>query len=197
MNSESGGGAAAGGGRMAGLLALTITSVLWGTTGTAATFAPEVSPLAIGAAALGIGGLLQAAIAVPALRRHRRALRGRARLVALGALAVALYPLAFYSSMHIAGVAIGSVASLASAPLASGVLEKIVDGRRLGRWWQLAAALGVLGSVMLCLSTARGELGSPGRTLLGVLLGLVAGSTYALFSWACQRLMRAGIERAA
>ena len=198
MNSESGGGAAAaGGGRTAGLLALTITSVLWGTTGTAATFAPEVSPLAIGAAALGIGGLLQAAIAVPALRRHRRALRGRARLVALGALAVALYPLAFYSSMHIAGVAIGSVASLASAPLASGVLEKIVDGRRLGRWWQLAAALGVLGSVMLCLSTARGELGSPGRTLLGVLLGLVAGSTYALFSWACQRLMRAGIERAA
>lgn len=32
-------------------------SVLWGTTGTAATFAPAVGPLAIGAAAMGLGGL--------------------------------------------------------------------------------------------------------------------------------------------
>src|SRR5699024_4539438 len=83
----------------------TITSVLWGTTGTAATFAPEVSPLAIGAAALGIGGLLQAASAVPALPRHRRALRGRARRVGPGALAVALYPPAVYSRTPPAGAA--------------------------------------------------------------------------------------------
>jgi len=52
-------------GRLAGLLAISATSLLWGTTGTAATFAPGVGPLAIGAAALGIGGLLQAAIAGP------------------------------------------------------------------------------------------------------------------------------------
>ncbi|MFF5020735.1 MULTISPECIES: hypothetical protein [Micrococcus] len=47
--------------------------------------------------------------------------------------AVAVYPLAFYSSMHWAGVAIGSVVSLASAPLASGLLERIVEHRRLSR----------------------------------------------------------------
>lgn len=95
--------------------------MLWGTTGTAATFAPTAGPIAIGAAALGIGGLLQAAIAVPALRAARPALQGHVRAIALGALAVAIYPLAFYSSMHLAGVAIGTVVSLASAPLASGL----------------------------------------------------------------------------
>src|SRR5690606_3088352 len=36
-------------GSLGGVLAVLVTSVLWGTTGTAATFAPEVGPLAIGA----------------------------------------------------------------------------------------------------------------------------------------------------
>ena len=52
-------------GSLGGVLAVLVTSVLWGTTGTAATFAPDVGPLAIGAAALGIGGALQALIALP------------------------------------------------------------------------------------------------------------------------------------
>lgn len=56
-------------GRLLGIVAISVTSLLWGTTGTAATFARDAGPLAIGAAALGIGGLLQAAIATPALRR--------------------------------------------------------------------------------------------------------------------------------
>ena len=43
-----------------GTLCVLAASVLWGTTGTAATFAPGVGPLAIGAAAMGLGGLLQA-----------------------------------------------------------------------------------------------------------------------------------------
>ena len=61
-------------------------------------------------------------------------------------MAVAVYPLAFYTSIHWAGVAIGSVVSLASAPLASGLLERIVEYRRLSRWWMLAAALGGTGA---------------------------------------------------
>jgi DME family drug/metabolite transporter len=184
------------GGRAAGLLALVLTSMLWGTTGTAATLAPGVGPLAIGAAALGVGGLLQAAVAVPALSAAREALAARRRVVALGGLAVAVYPLAFYSSMHLAGVAIGSVISLASAPLASGLLERAVDGRRLGPWWFLSAALGILGSALLCASSPGGA-GEPGGTAAGVGLGLVAGACYALYSWATHRLMGSGVHRAA
>lgn len=75
-------------GRGLGIGAITITSVLWGTTGTAATFAPDAGPSAIGSAALGIGGLLQALIALPALRAACHRLRVHWGLLALGGLAV-------------------------------------------------------------------------------------------------------------
>lgn len=184
-------------GTPAGVAAVLTTAVLWGTTGTAATFAPGAGPLAIGAAALGFGGLLQAAIALPALRRARTGLRSHRPLVAAGAAAVAVYPLAFYSSMHLAGVAIGTVVSLASAPLASGVLERVLERRPLGRWWMLAAALGTTGSTLLCLSGTGRTAGSAGASAAGVGLGLVAGAAYALYSWTVHRLMGHGVGRAA
>jgi drug/metabolite transporter, DME family len=180
-----------------GLAAITVTSLLWGTTGTAATFAPTVGPLAIGAAALGIGGLLQAVIAIPALHTAGPALRANLRMIVLGAVAVAIYPLAFYSSMHYAGVAVGSVVSLASAPLASGVLERLVDRRQLSRWWMLAAGLGATGSTLLCLSKMHGPEAAAMSTIAGTGMGLVAGSTYAVYSWIVHRLMSREISRAA
>jgi len=183
--------------RAVGIGAIVVTALLWGTTGTAATFAPGVGPLAIGAVSLGLGGILQAVIAVPALGRKRLALVGRWRVVVLGAVAVAIYPLAFYSSMHLAGVAIGSVVSLASAPLAPGVLERVIDHSTLSLPWMVAAALGVVGSTLLCLSKLDGQNGPLASTLAGMALGLVAGITYAGYSWAAHRLMHDGLGRAA
>lgn len=186
----------AGPGRSAGTGALCVlaASVLWGTTGTAATFAPHVGPLAIGAVAMGLGGLLQALVAAPRIARHASRLRGQRGTVLLGAASVAVYPLAFYSSMHLAGVAVGTVVSLGTAPLASAVIERVVDGRRLTRRWTTAAALGLLGTALLCVAEAAHAGDGTGRvstavTLLGVSLGLVAAATYALYSWAAHRLI--------
>lgn len=99
------------------------TAVPWGTTGTAATFNEGVGPLTTGATTLGVGGILQALIALLDLRRRRKTLRHRWEVVALGALAVVVCPLTFYGSMHLAGVAVGTVVPLTSAPLFAGVLE--------------------------------------------------------------------------
>ncbi|MEV8020331.1 DMT family transporter [Streptomyces sp. NPDC086554] len=177
-----------------GALCVLAASVLWGTTGTAATFAPDVGPLAIGAVAMGLGGLLQALVAAPQIVRHAARLRARRGTVLLGALAVAVYPLAFYSSMHLAGVAVGTVVSLGTAPLASALIERIMDRRRLTRRWMVAATLGLLGTVLLCVAEAAQAADGAGRssvadTLLGVSLGLVAAVTYALYSWAAHRLI--------
>ncbi|MHC3474403.1 DMT family transporter [Streptomyces sp. 7R007] len=190
----------AGRGRRAGTGALCVlaASVLWGTTGTAATFAPAVGPLAIGAVAMGVGGLLQALAATRQITRNTARLRDRRGTVLLGAASVAVYPLAFYTSMHLAGVATGTVVSLGTAPLASTLIERVLDGHRLTRRWMLAASLGLLGTVLLCLAQAAHasddtERASTATTLLGVGLGLVAATTYALYSWAAHRLITRGI----
>lgn len=168
-------------------------AVLWGTTGTVASFAPEVGPLAIGAAAMGIGGLLQAALAGPALARAHHELRRRWLTIAVGGLSVAIYPLAFYSSMRLAGVAVGTVISIGSAPIASAVIERVIDGHGLTRRWVLGAVLGLGGVALLSFvePVPTADAVNPG---LGILLGLLAGATYALYSWAAHRTMSGGVQ---
>ncbi|WP_280885325.1 EamA family transporter [Streptomyces sp. LBL] len=185
-----------------GSLCVLVASVLWGTTGTAATFAPGVGPLAIGAVAMGLGGLLQALIAAPRIVREASGLRAQRGVVLLGAVAVGIYPLVFYTSMHLAGVAAGTVVSIGSAPLASALIERVVDGRRLTRRWMLGAALGLSGTVLLCVAEAANAHSGPGAQsvgtiVLGVGLGLVAGLTYALYSWAAHRLISRGVTSGA
>ncbi|MGW1193487.1 DMT family transporter [Streptomyces sp. NPDC002559] len=196
MTRPADGHAAAGAG--AGVFAVLLASVLWGTTGTAATLAPQVGPLAIGAAAMGAGGLLQALLAGRRIVRDRAALAARWRTVLLGGAGVALYPLAFYTSMRLAGVAVGTVVSIGSAPLASALLERVADRRSLSRRWTAGAALGLTGTVLLCAAEAAragagSGTGSAGRTVAGVALGLVAGATYAVYAWAAHRLITRGI----
>lgn len=178
----------------AGVAAVLVASILWGTTGTAATFAPEMSPVAIGAAAMGFGGLLQALVALGGLRRHRAGIVREWRCLWLGAVAVALYPLAFYASMRLAGVTIGTLVSLGSAPLLSALIEYRLDGLRLSRRWMIGAAIGLVGMALLSLAETGGHGVGGTHPLAGALLGLGAGFTYALYSWTARRMMQRGIS---
>ncbi|GGR27340.1 DMT family transporter [Agromyces mediolanus] len=180
-----------------GAFAVLTAGVLWGTTGTAASLAPSVPPIAIGAFAMGVGGLLQALIAVRALRTARVGLSRARWLVLLGAGAVVVYPLAFYASMRLAGVAVGTVVSIASTPLFSAILERVVDRVRFTRRWAVAALLAIGGSAVLCFSRAEEGGAGAAATVWGVVLGLAAGLAYAVFSWAVHRVMRSGVPRAA
>lgn len=174
-------------------------SVLWGTTGTAATFAPGVSPLAIGAVAMGFGGLLQALYAAHPISAQWRRLAEQWPLVSLGAFAVAVYPLAFYTSMHLAGVAVGTVVSIGSAPVAAALIERLVDQKPLTRRWMVGALIAVGGAVLLSFAGHRpgggaGPAAEPWASAAGIALGLVAGATYALYSWAAHRLIGGGVS---
>ncbi|NUP59902.1 MAG: EamA family transporter [Pseudarthrobacter sp.] len=190
-----------------GALFVVAASVLWGTTGTAATFAPDVSPLAIGAVAMGVGGLLQAGLAGRPIRLQWPGIRQRWRLVLLAAGAVAVYPLAFYSSMHLSGVAVGTVVSIGSAPVAAALIERFADRKPLTRRWSAGAVLGVGGAALLSFA-GRGPAGfgaagaGPAAAVeptdqwasaAGILLGLAAGATYALYSWGAHRLIAGGV----
>lgn len=178
-----------------GIAAVLVAAILWGTTGTAATFAPDVSAVAIGAVAMGGGGLMQAAISAGRIYRYAGRLQAQWRYLLLGALGVAIYPLAFYASMRLAGVAIGTVISIGSAPLLSALIEYRLDGLRLTRRWMTGAGLGLVGMMLLCLVDGDSPvpIGTETNMIFGVLLGLLAGLTYALYSWTARHLMQRGI----
>lgn len=181
--------------RLLGILTVLVAAVLWGTTGTAATFAPDVGAVAIGAVAMGGGGLMQAMLSAGRIRHHRSQLRTQWRWLVIGAVAVAIYPLAFYASMRLAGVTIGTVVSIGSAPLLSALIESRLDGLRLGARWMLGAGLGLSGMLLLCVAEGAGHVpaGTTTDVLPGTLLGLLAGLSYALYSWTARRLMQQGI----
>lgn len=179
--------------RLNGMMGVLIAAILWGTTGTAATYAPDLSPLAVGAVAMGIGGLLQGLIATATIIRQRRLISRHWHSVLTGAVAVAVYPLAFYASMRYAGVTVGTVISIGSAPLLSALIEYRFEGTRLTKQWMCGAALGVAGMILLCLAESNGNSSVNDHGMTGILLGLLAGFTYAIYSWSARRLMQAGV----
>lgn len=182
-----------------GVLALVAACLFWGTTGAAASFLPEnVSPLATGAATMGIGGvLLFAATARSALRVLRDPL-GR-RWVLIGAIGVFIYPLAFYTGMDLAGVAVGNVVALGSGPVFTALLERIVERRPLSTRWAVATVLAILGITLLALGkapglgeSAAGAAAEDANRLPGVLVALLAGFAYALYAYSSSRAIQAG-----
>lgn len=183
-------------GTQMGHIAILIASFLWGTTGTVASLAPAISPLAIGAFAMGIGGLLQALVAIKNLQQDRSLLWQHRRLVVLGALGIATYPLAFYSSMHLAGVAIGTVVTIGSAPFFTALLEWLISKESpVTTRWLISLSLGITGILLLAFSNDTSTYHTSTQdTLVGIILGLVAGLAYALYAWIGKHLIEAGIH---
>ncbi len=176
---------------MSGAWALVLASLLWGTTGTAASFLPDdVSPIAVGASTMTFGGLLlfvvSAPLAITALRNNRSR-----RWLIIGAIGVVVYPLAFYSSMNLAGVAIGNVVSLGTGPVFAAILEWAIERRPLARLWVICTAIAIAGIVLLALG-GHGAQGAGADPVLGVLLGCLAGAAYALYTYSSSRAIRTG-----
>ena len=158
-------------GSRSGPVALVLASLLWGTTGTSASFLPaNVSPLAVGASTMGVGGLLLfAATARPAIRVLRD--RVARRWVVLGAVGVFVYPLAFYAGMNLAGVAVGNVVALGSGPVFAAILEWAIERRALSRRWLVATLIAVLGIVLLTIGLVLSNFGAMAMEPLGHIAG--------------------------
>ena len=179
-----------------GTLAILFASILWGTTGTAASFAPDLSPLAIGAFSMGVGGLMQAGLAYRKILFAFDKLLQNKKLLTVSALALAVYPLAFYSSMKLSGVAVGTVVSIATAPFFSALLECLISKKNnINKRWLTSFAIGVVGIGLLVFSesSSTNESGDDLK-LLGIASGLVAGLCYAIYSWATKALIDKGIK---
>lgn len=176
----------------AGTWAVLAAAVLWGTTGTAATFAPHgTSSLAVGAAAMGIGGLAMFASASRSAL-HVISAHAQRRILWLGAGAVVVYPLAFYTSMSEAGVAIGVTLSIGAAPIVAALIERLRHGRRLSRGWTATVAIAIIGAMLL--GAGRPDLNHQGAAheVIGIILALVAACCYAGYSVATSEIITDG-----
>lgn len=175
--------------------ALVAASVLWGTTGTAASLMSDaVSPLAIGAATMAVGGALLFAVSARGSLAAMRRPETR-RWLLLGAVGVVVYPLAFYSAMDLAGVAIGNITALGSGPLFAALLERLIERRRLTERWMLGAGTAIAGVALLVVGGHGGASAEEGGESfgLGVALGLLAGAAYALYTYASSRVIGLGV----
>ncbi len=174
-------------------VALILASILWGTTGTAASFLPaEVSPLAVGSATMGVGGALLFAVS---LRTSVSVLGDRAarRWLTVGAVGVVAYPLAFYAAMDTAGVVIGNVVALGSGPMFVAFFEWAWERRRPGRAWIACTLTAVSGIALLALGGSTRDDRSATSIISGVTLGLLAGIGYALYTYASSRAITLGL----
>lgn len=172
--------------RSASLLVVA-AAVLWGTTGTARALGPSAaSAVSVGTARLVLGG---AVLALLALRGGSRPAPGVTRRQVVAALvtaaAIAAYQPAFFAGVGRAGVALGTVVGIGSAPAVTGLLDWLVSGTRPSRAWALATALAVMGCTLLVSGPTRVD-------PLGIALALVAGVAYAVYTVGAKILLETG-----
>ncbi|MCG3879676.1 EamA family transporter [Psychrobacter sp. Ps6] len=181
---------------LSAVLCVVVASIFWGTTGTASAFIPDVSPLGIGAFAMGVGGILLVLNAKKYLVSDKAKLLSQPKVLLIGSLCVAIYPLAFYSSMRLAGVAIGTVISIASAPFFTVMMERLISNKNITRRWKISFTFGGIGVILLTLGKTHylDVTVASSNQVLGVLLGLVAGLTYATYSWSAHQMIENGVN---
>lgn len=162
-------------------------SVLFGTSGTARSFAPDsASSLSIAGVRLMVGALPLLVHAVVSAGSTRPRLRVEA--VAAGA-AMMLFQVCFFSAMENAGVAVGTMVTIGSGPVIAALLDMALGTRPSGRL--VAALAAALAGLSMLVLGSPGEAGG-GFSAVGALFGVGAGACYALYTVLCKRLMDSG-----
>lgn len=153
-------------------------AVLWGTTGTSQALAPQAAtPLSIGAIRLAVGSM--ALIGLATLKGgFRQHVRWPVPAVMVAGLTTAMYQICFFSGVRLTGVAVGTMVTIGSSPIFAAILGYFFRSEHLSARWFFATSTSVVGVVMLAVAGAQ----SIDANLIGILLALGAGLSYALFT---------------
>ncbi|MBL6982923.1 MAG: EamA family transporter [Anaerolineales bacterium] len=163
--------------KLPGELLVILAAILWGTTGTAQALAPSgADPRSVGAIRLAIGGL--ALLIITATRGVKfREIKWPLLPTLIAGISMAAYNLFFFEGVAKAGVAVGTIVTIGSSPILAGLLGWLFRKEQPGNRWYLATILAIIGGILLIL---------PGETInvdaLGIILALLSGLCYAIFS---------------
>ncbi|NHZ72134.1 MAG: EamA family transporter [Aquificales bacterium] len=162
--------------RISGVWIILLAAMLWGSTGTAQTFAPDgTSPLAVGTVRMVFGGVLLAG-----LMFVRGGWRHGARWpfwpTVLAIAGVVGYQLLFFAAVARTGVAVGTIVGIGSSPIIAGLLTWLFLREWPGRQWFIATGLAIVGCSMLIGGGQSIQIDGG-----GILLALGAGGAYAVY----------------
>lgn len=171
-------------------LAVVAGATLWGTTGTAQALGPTAStPAVVGTLRILLGALvLLVAAAVGGSLRQPWWASGRRVATLVGMVSIAAYQVCFFAGVDRAGVAVGTVVGIGSAPVTTGLLGLLLRRERPEPGWTTATALAVAGAALLVGAGSGGGAVDP----LGVLLAVAAGAAYAAYVLAGKALLDRG-----
>lgn len=162
---------------------LVVAGILWGTGGLLGTLvqrSTQLSPIAVAALRLAVGGLLLVGLCV----LTRRAVpRGTAAWRRIGAVAV-LAPVfqgCYFGAVALSSVSLATLITIGMSPVVVAVIEHLTGRRALDRTRARGIALALAGLALL--------VGAPGaggsRVLLGVALALAAATAFAVLTVIC------------
>ena len=163
-----------------------LAAILWGTTGTVQAFAPAgAGPLSIGAIRMIVGGLIM--VMIPLVKQKFQIGRiPRKKFLLLASVSIAAYQPLFFTGVLRSGVAIGTLIAIGSAPVFSGMIDKLT-GNRLSFQWKVSTMISLLGCLLLVGVDRTIQL-----DLIGVSCSLLAGMVYALYVKAAQKVLALG-----
>lgn len=161
-----------------------MAAILWGTTGTAQSFFDGTAhPLSIGAFRLAIGGFSLMIFVLAARKLSVGSIPWPAAV--FSALSMALFQPLFFSSVQLTGIAIGTVVTIGSAPVLTGVIEWVALKKRPDRVWVIATLL-ALGGCILLFANKEQQLVDP----MGIAMALGAGFSFAIYALASKNVLK-------
>jgi DME family drug/metabolite transporter len=167
-----------------GYLLVILAAILWGTTGTTQALAPSgATPQALSVLRLLGGGLTLVTIATLRGTLHQN-LRLPPFKTALAVLMITAYQLLFFAGVGRAGVAIGTIVGIGSAPIIAGLLKVFVEKQPITPRWMIATVFALVGCGLLLLPDGEIDVDA-----FGILLAVGAGLAYAVYTLTSKYLL--------
>lgn len=141
------------------LLQVSITGILWGTTGVVVQVVAErtgLGALAIGFYRLAVAAVVLLAVGFPARRRILAAFRAAPAGVLSTGMGLAAYQALYFLAVRLGGVSIATVVSLGIAPVLLSAWESLRDRRRPSTPMLIASAAAIIGLILIAYATAAG-----------------------------------------
>lgn len=166
----------------AGIIAVAVAAVLWGTVGIATQaiyHRSDLSAVAVGFFRLATATPLVAVVGWKTVGRQQlRESRRQIWKVLLIGVMLALYQVLFFAAIGQVGVAVATLITLCTAPVLVAVLSGVILRERLAGYTLAALAAAIVGTVLLVGVPATGEM--PGEVAVGAALALGSAAGYAI-----------------